>query len=84
MFVVIGQEVLTYDDPSKIMLGALKAQAETQGKFFKCFCVVNNGKDGVIVSTNNDEPKYFASEQEADRYARNKQCDVYYCQEIQV
>ena len=84
MFVVIGQEVLTYDDPSKIMLGALKAQAETQGKSFKCFCAVNNGKDGVIVSPNNDEPKYFASEQEADMYARSKQCDVYYCQEIQV
>ena len=24
MFVIIGQEVLMYDDPSKIMLGALK------------------------------------------------------------
>ena len=84
MFVIIGQEVLMYDDPSKIMLGALKALAETQGKPFKCFCAVNDGKDGGIVSPNNDEPKYFASEQEADRYARNKQCDVYYCKAVQV
>lgn len=84
MFVIIGQEVLMYDDPSKTVLRTLKEQAEAQGKPFKCFCAVNDGKDGVIVSPNNDEPKYFASEQEADRYARNKQCDVYYCKAVQV
>lgn len=83
MIVVIDQEVSMYDNPSKTVLRTLKEQAEAQGKSFKCFCF--GGKDGVIVSPNNAEPKYFASEREADRYARKfKQCDVYYCQQVQV
>ena len=87
---VIDNDILFYDNPTTTLLRALKINAHNLKKNIKIFKVVkynySGSVNGLIVSPNNAEPKYFTSYKEAESYAKStkEQYDLLPCKEIMI